>query len=97
MVFCHHNASEQEFEEGVKEETMLDSVAETCVPITAAVQSMALGHVPVKISKYSSCIVSSAFNMLLRWGAGALLMNCGAAPTSGLCASELVNRSASAS
>lgn len=48
---------------GPKLDTMLDSVAEMCVPITAEVQSMASGHVPVKISKYLSCIAETAESM----------------------------------
>jgi hypothetical protein len=52
---CHANMSEQvELAEASKEETMLTSVADKWVPTTAAVQSIASGHVPKKISKYES-------------------------------------------
>src|SRR5436309_4484502 len=59
-MFSHARTSAQALEEYSAEVTRLDNVAEICVPRTAEVQSIAVGHAPVKISKYSSCITRMA-------------------------------------
>ena len=60
MMFSHASLSEQETVDESNDDTMLERVAETCVPRTAAVQSMAFGQVPVKTSKYLPCMTSMA-------------------------------------
>lgn len=62
-MFCQVSKEEQDSKAvGSREETMADNVVDTCVPITAAVQSIDEGHVPEKMSKYVSCMTSSACN-----------------------------------
>lgn len=55
---------------------MLRVAPETCVPTTAAVQSMASGQVPNHGAKYSDCVTFSAF----RRSANTVLSAMGAGP-----------------